>query len=182
MPALPERLPKPLDEPARDRLLEALPADTLAQKRDRAFILFALSTAPASRKRCGWTATTGPPAGCTWSARATGNASCSSPIRPRRRSRTIWPPVPILTGPVHRLLPARMNSRGNRLPVSGAEHLCRQLALRLGITTFHPHRLRHPFWHLAAGNHGQRPADRRRPRSQGLANGSPGSQPVSSGG
>jgi integrase/recombinase XerC len=44
MPALPERLPKPLDEPARDRLLEALPADTLAQKRDRAFIVFPLST------------------------------------------------------------------------------------------------------------------------------------------
>lgn len=44
MPALPERLPKPLDEPARDRLLEALPADTLAPKRDRAFIVFPLST------------------------------------------------------------------------------------------------------------------------------------------
>lgn len=39
--------------------------------------------------------------------------------------------------------PAMRNSAGNRLTVQGANHICRQLALRLGIPQFHPHRLRH---------------------------------------
>ena len=39
--------------------------------------------------------------------------------------------------------PARKNSAGNRLTVQGANHVCHQLALRLGIPPFHPHRLRH---------------------------------------
>ena len=39
--------------------------------------------------------------------------------------------------------PARKNSVGNRLTVQGANHICDQLALRLGIPGFHPHRLRH---------------------------------------
>src|SRR5947199_146238 len=41
---LPERLHKPLEAGDRDRLLEALPRDTLGQKRDRALILLLLST------------------------------------------------------------------------------------------------------------------------------------------
>ena len=44
VPKLPERLPKPLADGARDLLLDALPAGTLPQLRDRAFILFLLST------------------------------------------------------------------------------------------------------------------------------------------
>ncbi|MDQ6879435.1 MAG: site-specific integrase, partial [Candidatus Dormibacteraeota bacterium] len=44
VPKIPERLPKPLEAQGRDRLLEGLPGQTLAQKRDRAFILFLLST------------------------------------------------------------------------------------------------------------------------------------------
>jgi site-specific recombinase XerD len=44
VPQLPEHLPKPLEAGDRDRLLEALPRDTLAHKRDRALILLLLST------------------------------------------------------------------------------------------------------------------------------------------
>src|SRR5205085_6511835 len=44
VPKLPERLPKPLEPTDRDQLLEALPDDTLAHKRDRALILLLLST------------------------------------------------------------------------------------------------------------------------------------------
>ena len=44
VPKLPERLPKPLADDARDLLLDALPVGTLPQLRDRAFILFLLST------------------------------------------------------------------------------------------------------------------------------------------
>jgi site-specific recombinase XerC len=43
VPRLPERLPKPLDAGDRDQLLE-LPAETLEELRDRALILFLLST------------------------------------------------------------------------------------------------------------------------------------------
>lgn len=42
MPKLPERLPKPLDDDARERLLETLPADALPEKRDRVHLLPAL--------------------------------------------------------------------------------------------------------------------------------------------
>ncbi|HZE02833.1 MAG TPA: tyrosine-type recombinase/integrase [Pseudonocardiaceae bacterium] len=44
VPKLPERLPKLLEATDRDQLLDALPHDTLAQKRDRALILLLLST------------------------------------------------------------------------------------------------------------------------------------------
>ena len=49
--------------------------------------------------------------------------------------------------------PAKKNSADNRLTVQGANHICRQLALRLGIPAFHPPRvsefrddLRLPGW------------------------------------
>ena len=44
LPRLPERLPKPLEADARDRLLDALPRSTLAEQRDRALLTFLLST------------------------------------------------------------------------------------------------------------------------------------------
>ena len=44
LPRLPERLPKPLEADARDLLLQALPAGTVAEKRDRALLAFLLST------------------------------------------------------------------------------------------------------------------------------------------
>jgi hypothetical protein len=36
------------------------------------------------------------------------------------------------------LQPASKNTTSNRLTVAGAQYLCRQLAHRLGIPTFHP--------------------------------------------
>ena len=39
--------------------------------------------------------------------------------------------------------PASKDTTSNRLTVAGAQHLCRQVAHRLGIPTFHPHQLRH---------------------------------------
>jgi site-specific recombinase XerD len=44
LPRLPERLPKPLDEADRLTLTEALGGDSLVERRDRALILFLLST------------------------------------------------------------------------------------------------------------------------------------------
>ena len=39
--------------------------------------------------------------------------------------------------------PASKDTTSNRLTVAGAQHICRHLARRLGIPTFHPHQLRH---------------------------------------
>ena len=44
LPKLPERLPKPLEDVERERLLEELPVATPAEKRDRALVLLLLST------------------------------------------------------------------------------------------------------------------------------------------
>jgi integrase/recombinase XerD len=144
VPKLPERLPKPLADEARDELLEALPAETLAQQRDRAFVLFLLSigvrVAEALRlDRDDW-----------------------EPDRMRvigkgDRERTVF--VTDKAREAMRLYldarkdhspalfigfqPAKKDSVENRLSVQGAHHICRQLSLRLGIPPFHPHQLRH---------------------------------------
>jgi integrase/recombinase XerC len=39
--------------------------------------------------------------------------------------------------------PASKTASSNRLTIAGAQHVCRQLAHRLGIPAFHPHQLRH---------------------------------------
>ena len=39
--------------------------------------------------------------------------------------------------------PASKTASSNRLTIAGAQHVCRQLARRLGIPAFHPHQLRH---------------------------------------
>jgi site-specific recombinase XerD len=144
VPKLPERLPKPLSDQARDELLEALPAQTLPQKRDRAFILFMLSTgariAEALRLDRG-----------DW------HSDRMRLIGKGDRERTV-----LITDRTRKAMkqyldarrdhspalfigfqPARKSSVENRLTVQGAHHICRQLAFGLGIPMFHPHQLRH---------------------------------------
>jgi site-specific recombinase XerD len=146
MPALPERLPKPLDDAARDRLLAALPADTLAHKRDRAFILFLLSTGARISEalrldRPDWTPGRMHLVGKGNRERVVFvTDKAARAVEDYLAARTDTAPA-LFIG----FQPARQHARGNRLTVSGAEHICRQLALRLGITAFHPHQLRHTF-------------------------------------
>ena len=144
VPKLPERLPKPLADDARDLLLEALPAGTLPQLRDRAFILFLLSTgariAEALRLDRG-----------DWQPdrmRVIGKGDRERTVFITEKARQAMEDyLEARTDPSPALFigfqPARKNSVGNRLTVQGANHICRQLALRLGIPRFHPHRLRH---------------------------------------
>src|SRR6266581_2574043 len=144
VPKLPERLPRPLADDARDLLLEALPAGTLPQMRDRAFILFLLSTgariAEALRLDRG-----------DWQPdrmRVIGKGDRERTVLTTEKARQAMEDyLEARTDPSPALFigfqPAKKGSAGNRLTVQGANHICRQLALRLGIPTFHPHRLRH---------------------------------------
>lgn len=144
VPKLPERLPKPLDDYARDLLLDALPAETLQQKRDRAFVLFLLSTgariAEALRlDRRNWQPDR---------MRVIGKGDRERTVVITEKARQAMEQyLEARTDPSPALFigfqPARKNSAGNRLTVQGANHICHQLALCLGIPQFHPHRLRH---------------------------------------
>jgi integrase/recombinase XerD len=144
VPRLPERLPKPLDAGDRDQLLEVLPAETLEELRDRALILFLLST------------------GCRISEALRLDAEDWNPRRMRvigkgDRERTVTvtdkareaveaylaacdDPSPALFISFH---PKDRGRRENRLTADGARHVCREVARRLGIPAFRPHQLRH---------------------------------------
>ena len=144
VPKLPERLPKPLADGERDLLLEDLPAQTLPQKRDKAFILFLLSTGARIDEalrldRDDWRPDR---------MRVIGKGDRERTVLITEKARQAVegylaartdPSPALFTG----FQPATKNSPGNRLTVQGANHICRQLALRLGIPRFHPHRLRH---------------------------------------
>lgn len=126
------------------RHLEALPRETLRDKRDRAFILFLLSTgariAEALRlDRGDWK-----PAGMT----VIGKGDRERPVSITEKAKEAMeqylaarqdPSPALFIG----FQPARKDSRENRLTVQGAHHICHTLAARLGIPRFHPHQLRH---------------------------------------
>ncbi len=144
VPKLPERLPKPLEAHDRDRLLEALPRDTLAHKRDRALILLLLSTGARISEilrldRSDWKPDR------LWVV-GKGDRERIVQVTDKARAavddyfhaRTDHSPA-LFIG----FQPASKAARSNRLTIAGAQHVCRQLAQRLGIPAFHPHQLRH---------------------------------------
>jgi integrase/recombinase XerD len=144
VPKLPERLPKPLEPSDRDQLLEALPHDTLAQKRDRALILLLLSTGARISEilrldRSQWKPER------LW---VVGKGDRERLVQVTDKARVAVDDY-LAARPDHSpalfigLQPARKNTASNRLTVAGAQYICRQLAHRLGIPTFHPHQLRH---------------------------------------
>lgn len=144
VPKLPERLPKPLADGDRDLLLEALPAGTLPQKRDRAFVLFLLSTGARSAEvrrldRDDWR---------PGRMDIIGKGNRERPVLITERARQAMEDyLAARTDPSPALFigfqAASKNSVSNRLTAQGASHICRQLALRMGIPPFTPHQLRH---------------------------------------
>lgn len=144
LPKLAERLPKPLDEDARERLVGSLTASTLPEKRDRAFILLLLSTGARLSEilrldRADWgrerVVLTGK-----------GDRERVAMVTDRARSaiddylaarRDASPALFI------GFQPASAQATYNRLTAAGARYICRHLARRLGIAPFHPHQLRH---------------------------------------
>lgn len=144
VPRLPERLPKPLEAMHRDRLLSGLPGSTLAERRDRALILFLLSTgcrvSEALRlDRLDWRSD-------RVTVRGKGDRERVVTVTERaRRAMESYlasrddPSPALFIG----LAPASRGAATNRLTPRGARHLCHQLAQRTDIPPFHPHQLRH---------------------------------------
>ena len=144
VPKLPERLPKPVEDGARAALLEDLPADTLPQQRDRAFIFFLLSTGARIDEALRLDREDWNPRRMT----VIGKGDKERPVFVTGKAeRAMEDYLEARTDPSPALFigfqPASKNSPGNRLTVQGAHHICRQLAKRLGIPRFHPHQLRH---------------------------------------
>ena len=144
LPKLPERLPKPLDDNARERLLEAFPAETLPAKRDRAFLFFLLSAGVRIAEALRLDRTQWNPDRMT----VVGKGDRERPVQVTERARVAMedylaaradPSPALFIG----FQPARKNTPGNRLTVQGAHHICRHLAIYLGIPRFHLHQLRH---------------------------------------
>ena len=144
LPTLPERLPKPLEADDRDRLLRALPAGTVAEKRDRALIGFLLST------------------GCRISEALDLDRADWRRDRVTVRGKGDRERVVMVTARAHDAMqdylaaradpspalfvsfqPASRGTRDNRLTANGARHICRRVARELAISPFHPHQLRH---------------------------------------
>ena len=144
LPRLPERLPKPLEADDRDRLLRALPAGTVAEKRDRALIGFLLSTGcriseALDLDRADWRRDRVTVRGKGDRERVvTVTARAHEAMQDYLAARADPSPALFVS-----FQPASRGSRDNRLTANGARHICRQVARELQISPFHPHQLRH---------------------------------------
>jgi integrase/recombinase XerD len=144
VPKLPERLPKPLEAGDRDQLLAALPHDTLPEKRDRALILLLLSTGARISEilrldRSDWKPDR------LW---VLGKGDRERVVQVTDKARAAVQEYLTAREDHSPALfigfqPASKATSSNRLTIAGAQHVCRQLARRLGIPAFHPHQLRH---------------------------------------
>ena len=148
LPKLPERLPKPLEDVERERLLHDLPVTTLPQKRDRALVLLLLSTGARISEilrldRRDWALERLTVLGKGDKERVvTVTARARDAVDDYLAART--DPSPALFIAFHP--GARSDERArraNRLTARGARYICTQIARALGITDLHPHRLRH---------------------------------------
>ncbi len=144
LPRLPERLPKPLEAAARERLVASLTASSLPEKRDRALLLLLLSTGARISEllrldRADW-------ARERLVLRGKGDRERPALVtqRARRavdtylRARDDRSPALFIS-----FQPASRGTPDNRLTAQGARHICHQLAQDAGVAPFHPHQLRH---------------------------------------
>lgn len=148
LPKLPERLPKPLEDVERERLVHELPAATLPEQRDRALVLLLLSTGARISEilrldRRDWARERLTVVGKGDKERVvTVTARARDAVDDYLAART--DPSPALFIAFHP--GARSDERArraNRLTARGARYICAEIARRLGITDLHPHRLRH---------------------------------------
>jgi integrase/recombinase XerD len=144
LPRLPERLPKPLEDAARERLVASLTASSVPKKRDRALLLLLLSTGARISEllrldRADW-------ARDRLVLRGKGDRERPALVteRARRavdaylRARDDRSPALFIS-----FQPASRGRPDNRLTAQGARHICHQLASEAGVAPFHPHQIRH---------------------------------------
>jgi site-specific recombinase XerD len=144
LPRLPERLPKPLEDTARERLVGSLTASSLPEKRDRALLLLLLSTGARISEllrldRSDW-------ARDRLVLRGKGDRERPALVTERARravdtylhAREDRSPALFIS-----FQPASRDRPDNRLTAQGARHICHQLAQDAGVAPFHPYQLRH---------------------------------------
>ena len=148
LPKQPERLPKPLEDADRERLVFDMPASTLDEKRDRALMLLLLSTGARiseilrlNRGDWGLERLT-----------VVGKGDKERVINVTARARdAVDDYLAARTDPSAALFinfwPGSQSSkqamRANRLTSAGARYLCDRIARELDIPHYSPHRLRH---------------------------------------
>lgn len=154
LPKLPERLPKPLENDDRERLVAGLTASTLKDHRDKAFILLLLSTGARISEilnldRTDW-------GGDRLIVRGKGDRERPVIITERTRramdaylAMRVDPSPALFVG-----LQRASTAKPPRLTPAGSRHICHQLAKRFGIPPFHPHQLRHTLGTLLQENIG----------------------------
>jgi integrase/recombinase XerD len=148
LPKLPERLPKPLEDVDRERLVDDMPSETLAELRDRALILLLLSTGARISEvlrldRRHWDLERLTVIGKGDRERVVNvTARARDAVDDYLASRT--DPSPALFIGFQPATKTNVRTmRANRLTPRGARYICTQVAQSLGIPDFHPHRLRH---------------------------------------
>lgn len=148
LPKLPQRLPKPLEDADRERLLHDMPAETLADKRDRALMLLLLCTGARISEvlrlnRSDWG---------NERLMVLGKGDKERVVNVTDRARDAVdeylaerkdPSPALFIG----FQPASKTSvkteTANRLTPTGARYVCNQVARKVNMPHFHPHRLRH---------------------------------------
>jgi site-specific recombinase XerD len=144
LPRLAERLPKPLEDYDRGRLIEFLGADTLPAKRDKAFILLLLSSGARISEilqldRADWGHE-------RLVLRGKGDRERTAMVTAGARG-AVDDYLAARDDPSPALFisfqPATAGADTNRLTPKGARHVCAELARRIGMRRFHPHQLRH---------------------------------------
>ncbi|MGI8608915.1 MAG: tyrosine-type recombinase/integrase [Candidatus Dormibacteria bacterium] len=144
LPKLDDLLPSPIQEKTREQLDKALPTETLLQLRNRALIMFLLSSGcrlseALGLDRSGWQRDQVVVMGKGSKQRVvivTAKARAAVDAYLEARGADLSPAL--FVG----FQPQKMRER---LSAAGASHVCHQVARRLGQERWHPHQLRHTF-------------------------------------
>ena len=148
LPKLPERLPKPLEDVDRERLVHELPANTLPEQRDRALLLLMLSTGARISEvlrldRRDWDRERLTVIGKGDKERVVNVTGRARDAVDAYLSERTDPSPALFIGFQPASKTDVQSMTANRLTPTGARYICKQVARTLGIPTFHPHRLRH---------------------------------------
>jgi integrase/recombinase XerD len=145
IPKIPERLPKPLDDDVRIAVLAYLeePGETAKDRRDKALVLFLLSTGARISEALNLDIERYIPKRQRIIGKGDKERIVEVTMRARAamkdylENRTDDSPA-LFIG-----LSTAQNNKIRRLSIQGANYICRQFSMRVGIPPFHPHRLRH---------------------------------------
>ena len=148
LPKLPQRLPKPLEDADRERLLHEMPTETLADKRDRALMLLLLCTGARISEVLRLNIDDWGHERLT----VVGKGDKERVVNVTDRARDAVddylserkdPSPALFIGFQPASKTSATTETANRLTPTGARYICNQVARKVNMPHFHPHRLRH---------------------------------------